>query len=129
MIVPVQILISDTVSPGVPYVLVVEEALLTEALMDAQVRFYNPNVDPTVGVKLQQTVSETAVFSDTFTLIDTTLPLAGTLLHQFDSVLLQDSRVVHTLTLTNNDLFDRLIYAVLSGWVDIRAQLSTYVGA
>ncbi len=132
MIYAVQILIRQSVPNGTPFVFVLEDQVDVQAVMGASFRFYNPTAgaDPSADFKLQVTVAQSGLFSDTYTLLDENVPKGSTVVHQFDQPLVKNSLTRHTLTYTNNDTGgDRTLYGILSGWTDVKTVLSNYIGA
>jgi len=126
----VQILIRQSVANGTPFSFVLEDQIPVQAVMGASFRFYNADADPSSDFKLQVTVAQSGLFSDTYTLVDENVPKGATVVHIFDQPIVKDSLTFHTLTYTNNDLGgDRELYGIFSGWSDIKTRLSNYIGA
>jgi hypothetical protein len=131
MIYAVQLLLRQSVANGTPYVFTLEEMIDVRAVMGASFRFYNSTAgaDPSADFKIQVTVAQSGVFSDTYTVLDENVPLGTTVVHTFDQPIVKGSLTQHTLTYTNNDTGgDRTLYGVLSGWTDVKTVLSNYVG-
>jgi hypothetical protein len=132
MIYAVQILIRQSVANGTPYVFTLEDQIDVQAVMGASFRFYNPTAgaNPSADFKLQVTVAQSGLFSDTYTLLDSNVPKGTTVAHVFDQPIVKGSLTTHTLTYTNNDTGgDRTLYGILSGWSDVKTVLSNYIGA
>lgn len=130
MIYAVQILFKQSVSNGTPYVFALEDQLDVQAIMGASFRFFNPasGADPSANFKLQVTVAQGSLFSDTYTLMDEVVPKGTTVVHTFDQPVVKGSLTQHTITFTNNDTGDRTLYGIMSGWTDVKTVLSNYIG-
>lgn len=131
MIYAVQILFKQSVPNGTPYVFALEDQIDVRTIMGASFRFFNPTAgaDPSADFKLQVTVAQSGLFSDTYTLLDQTVPKGTTVVHEFAQPVVKGSLTKHTITFTNNDTGgDRTLYGILAGWTDVKTVLSNYIG-
>jgi hypothetical protein len=131
MIYAAQLLFRVSVPHGTPYVFSLEDQIDMQAVMGASFRFFNPasGADPSANFKVQVTVAQSGIFSDTYTLVDTAVPKGALVLQEFAQPIVKDSLVTHTITFTNNDTGgDRTLYGIFSGWTDVKTVLSNYIG-
>lgn len=128
MIYGVQKLIRYEVDAGGTYEFTVEDQLDVNYVMGAFLRFYN-NTTTTCSLRIQYTVAQSGVFSDTYTAVNSAVALGATYTHEFQLPLVKSSKVTHAVRFTNGDGVDRYVYAIIGGWTDINQVLSTYIGA
>jgi hypothetical protein len=128
MIYGVQKLVRYEVSASSYYDFTVEDQLDVNYVMGAFIRFYNNTTDD-CEFRVQYTVAQTGVFSDTYTAVDTAVIKTATYTYEFQLPLVKSSKITPAVRFTNNDLSDRYLYAIIGGWTDINQVLSSYVGA
>lgn len=128
MIYGVQKLVRYEVSASSYYDFTVEDQLDVNYVMGAFIRFCNNTTDD-CEFRVQYTVAQTGVFSDTYTAVDTAVTKTATYTYEFQLPLVKSSKITHAVRFTNNDLSDRYLYAIIGGWTDINQVLSAYVGA
>jgi len=132
MIYAVQILVRQSVANGTPHVFTLEDQIDVQAVFGASFRFFNPatvGADPSADLKIQATVAQSGLFSDTYTVLDQNVPLDSTVVHQFDGPIVKNSLTTHTITFTNNDVGgDKTLYGIFAGWTDVKTVLSNYIG-
>jgi len=127
MIYPVNYLLRSEVSSGTPYVFIVEEQLDVKWVMNPVLRFFNP-LGANAELKIQYNISRSGSFSDDYTVVDEVVAAGAQRVYEFQQPLIRDGMVVHTVTFTNNEATDRWLYALISGWVDIKTVLTAYIG-
>ena len=127
MIYAVQELVRATISAGSTHAFVLEDQIDVQAVMDAAIRFYNPT-SVALSFKVEATVAQSGVFSDTFTLVDESVAAGALTSLSLVGPVAKDSLVTHTVTFTNADAADQTAYAVITGWSDIKTVLSDYIG-
>lgn len=127
MLYPVQILVRLTVNNASYVDFVVEDQLPVRQLFDAKFRFFNTSAT-TCSLRIQYTVAQSSVFSDTFTPVNEAVALGGVLNYDFSLPLIQDSLVTHVVRYINGDTAPRVLYGIISGWTDVKQVLSTYIG-
>ena len=128
MIYGVQNLIRYQVEAGSYYDFTVEDQLDVAYVMGAYLRFYNNTTDD-CALRIQYTVAQTGVFSDTYTAVSTAVTKTATYSYDFQLPIVKSSKVTHAVRFTNNDASDRYLYAIIGGWTDLNQVLSTYIGA
>ena len=131
MIYAVQLLFKQVVPNGTPLIFSLEDQIDVQTIMGATFRFYNPTAgaDPSADFKIQVTVAQGSIFSDTYLLLNANVPKGTTVVHEFGQPILKGSLTTHTITYTNNDTGgDRTLYGILSGWTDVKTVLSNYIG-
>jgi hypothetical protein len=127
MIYPVHILVRQEVTTGTPYAFNVEDQLQTKFLQDPVLRFFNPS-GTDFELKIEYTIAQSAVFSDTYTAVDQVVAAGAMYPHEFQQPLIQDGLVVHPVTWTNNEATPRYVYCLISGWTDSMTVLDGYIG-
>jgi hypothetical protein len=106
------------------YEFVLEQQVSVPHVIDAQLLFCNTTTDD-AELRIKTTISVSGTFSDTFTLVDdVAVPKNSTYAHVFGVPLVRDGIRLHTVRYINNDSANRYLYAILSGWADIKTTLS-----
>jgi hypothetical protein len=127
MIYPVQLLVRQAVAASQTYSFILEDQLDLQAVMDPTFRFFNLE-GTSIKFQVVYNIAQSAVFSDSYTLLDESVPLAGTVLYSFGQPIVKNSLTAHTLRFVNNDGVERTLYGLFTGWCDIKTVISGYVG-
>jgi len=128
MIYPVNYLIRQEVEQVLPYTFIVEEQLDVKWVMDPVLRFFNKyGID--AELKIQYNISQSGAFSDNYVVVDESVATGAQRIYEFQQPLIRDGLVTHTVTFTNNEVgTPRYLYALISGWTDIKTVLTSYIG-
>jgi hypothetical protein len=127
MIYPVNILLRQAVVAGQTYSFILEDQLDVQAIMDPTFRFFNGE-GTDVRFQVIYNIAQSGVFSDTYTVLDESVPLGGTLLYTFGQPVTKNALTVHTLKFVNDDSVSRTLYGLFTGWCDIKTVVSGYIG-
>ena len=120
MLYPVQYCIRQSVPHGSNYAFTVEEQLTVRWVAQPWIIFHNP-ICVSCRLKIDYTVSESGVFSDTFNVVDQVVAKDSILEWEVKKPLVQtSSRTSHSVTIYNNDGVDRTLYVLIVGWTDTK---------
>lgn len=106
------------------YEYVLEQQVSVPHVIDAHLLFVN-NTATDAALRVKTTISVSGSFTDTFTVVnDVAVPLGSTYAYVPGVPLIRDGIRTHTVRYINNDGVNRYLYAILSGWADIKTTLS-----
>lgn len=129
MIYPCQILVREDVLAGSYYEFTAESVLPVRFINDAYLIFHNRETAD-CELRVIYTASQSNVFSDSYTVLDETIPPGTIYQFPFRVSLIQDnSHTIHSIRFTNNDPVDRTLYGLITGWTDTKVVMPATVFA
>lgn len=127
MLYPVQKLIRVEVPLSSYYEFILENQVNVPHVIDPHFLFVNTTATA-AKLRIIMTIAVSGSFSDAFTVVnDVLVPIGSTLPYVPGVPIIRDGIRQHTVRFINNDGVNRYLYAVLSGWADIKTVLSANI--
>lgn len=124
MIYPVSYLIrQEVLANGGEYIFTVEDQLSVRFVADAYLTFHNPN-SANAEFKITYTVAKSAIFSDSFSIVDEIVPANNIYAYACKIPLIREGYFYHAVTMKNLDVtHDYYLYTTITGWTDTKLTL------